>query len=182
VARQVFGVFGWLTWIALTSLAASTAVLAQTVAATGKAPSAKAYTPPRTPDGQPDLQGVWDFRTITPLERPRALGDKQVFNDQEAASFEAEENRRQNRDLGGGNYPPGGVVPYNEFWYDRGNKITATKRTSLIVDPPDGRVPALTADAQKKADTRAAYAREDQLPNGMFTPTPTPIDRWATGA
>ena len=103
------------------------------------------WTPSRMPDGHPDLQGVWDYRTITPLERPAELGNKEFFTDAEAAKFESEENQRQNRDLidpevGGLNYPAGGVIPYNEFWYDRGNKL-GSRRTSLIVDPPDGRLP-----------------------------------------
>jgi hypothetical protein len=130
--------------------------------------SPKAWTPPRTPDGQPDLQGVWDYRTITPLERPIALGAKQFFTDEEAANFEKEENRRQNRDLidpvkGGAQYPPGGVVPYNEFWYDRGNTITGSRRTSLIVDPRDGRLPPRTPEGQRRADARVAAQRADQL-------------------
>src|SRR5258705_13193639 len=70
---------------------------AQTSTSTA-APSA-ASTVPRTPDGKPDLQGVWDFRTITPLERPRELGDKAVFTAEEAAAWEKSENRRQKRDL-----------------------------------------------------------------------------------
>src|ERR1700687_2430691 len=132
------------------------------------AQSAKTWTPPRTADGQPALQGVWDFRTITPLERPLALGTKACFTDEEAANFEKEENRRQDRDqidpeVGGLMYPPGGVVPYNEFWYDRGNKIVGTRRTSLIVDPPNGRLPAMTPDGKKRADLRAAEQRETQL-------------------
>jgi hypothetical protein len=111
---------------------------------------------------------VWDFRTITPLERPVALGTKEFFTDEEAASFEKEENRRQDRDqidpeVGGLMYPPGGVVPYNEFWYDRGNKIAGTRRTSLIVDPPDGRLPAWTPEGQRLADLRAEANRQDQL-------------------
>jgi hypothetical protein len=74
------------------------------------------WTLSRTADGQPDLQGVWDFRTITPLERPVALGTKEFFTDEEAANFERDENRRQDRDqidpeVGGLMYPPGGVVP-----------------------------------------------------------------------
>ena len=97
--------------------------------------TAKNSTLPRTPDGQPDLQGVWDYRTITPLERPKDLGTKAFFTEAEAAEYEKKENQRQNRDLidpeqGGLFYPAGGVVPYNEFWYDRGNKIAGTKRTS----------------------------------------------------
>src|SRR5207302_3388341 len=132
-----------------------------------KAPSA-ASTVPRTPDGKPDLQGVWDFRTITPLERPRELGEKAFFTAEEAVAWEKDENRRQNRDLidpetGGLNYPAGGVVPYNEFWYERGDKIVGSRRTSLIVNPPDGRLPALTADGQKRAALRAAAARDNQL-------------------
>jgi hypothetical protein len=126
------------------------------------------YNPPRTSDGQPDLQGVWDFRTITPLERSKELGTKAFFTAEEAAKYEQEENRRQNRDLvdpkqGGSLYPPGGVVPYNEFWYDRGDKIVGTKRTSLIVDPPDGRLPPRTPEGQKKAEARAIALRNDQL-------------------
>ena len=136
--------------------------------ATKTATSAKPWTPPRTPDGQPDLQGVWDYRTITPLERPKELGTKAFFTEEEAAKYEKTENQRQNRDLidpetGGLQYPPGGVVPYNEFWYDRGNKVAGTKRTSLIVDPPDGRLPAWTPEGQKLADLRAAAERNDQL-------------------
>src|SRR5246127_2146088 len=123
----------------------------------------------RTADGQPDLQGVWDYRTITPLERPRALGAKAFFtNDEEAAKFEQEENRRQNRDLidpkvGGLNYPAGGVVPYNEFWYDRGNRVVSTKRTSLIVDPPDGRLPAMTPEGHERMEQREAGRRNTEL-------------------
>jgi len=125
------------------------------------------WTPPRTPDGQPDLQGVWDYRTIAPLERPAELGTKEFFTDEEAAKFEGEENKRQNRDLidpevGGLNYPPGGVIPYNEFWYDRGNKL-GSRRTSLIVDPPNGRLPPWTAEGQRSAELRAASSRDDQL-------------------
>jgi hypothetical protein len=127
-----------------------------------------AWSPTRTPDGQFDMEGVWDFSTITPLERPSGLGSKQTFTDAEAANFEREENERQNRDLidpkkGGAQYLPGSVVPYNEFWYERGSKIVGTKRTSLIVDPPDGRIPPLTPDAQQRLDAQAAVAREEQL-------------------
>src|SRR2546425_9903881 len=129
--------------------------------------AAKPWTPPRTPWGHPDLQGTWDYRTITPLERPTALAGKEFLTEDEAANFEREENRRQNRDLidpakGGAQYPPGGVVPYNEFWYDRGNQIAGSRRTSLIVDPPGGRLPPRTPEGQKSADARAAAQRADQ--------------------
>jgi hypothetical protein len=140
-------------------------VPAQTAAASR---TAGAWTPARTPDGQFDLEGVWDFSTITPLERPSGLGNKETFTDEEAATFEQEENRRQNRDLidpkkGGAQYLPGSVIPYNEFWYERGNKIVGTRRTSLIVDPPDGRIPPLTPDARQRQEAQAAVAREEQL-------------------
>jgi hypothetical protein len=129
---------------------------------------AKGRTLKRTPDGQPDLQGVWDFRTLTPFQRPQELGPKEFFTTEEAARFEKEENQRQNRDLidpekGGLQYPAGGVVPYNEAWYDRGNKIAGSRRTSLIIDPSDGRLPPWTPEGQKLADIRATASHNDQL-------------------
>jgi hypothetical protein len=127
-----------------------------------------AWSPTRTADGQFDLEGVWDFSTITPLERPTTLANKQTLTDEEAVTFEREENQRQNRDLidpkkGGAQYLPGSVIPYNEFWYERGSKIIGDKRTSLIVNPPDGRIPPLTPEAQKRLDAQAAVARDEQL-------------------
>ena len=123
---------------------------------------------PGTLDDQPDLQGIWTFRTITPLQRPAALEGKAVLTPEEAAIFEESENLRLNRDLidpekGGAGYAPvseGGVIAYNEFWYERGNQLTPDKRTSLIVDPPDGRIPALTPEAREQAEARRAYRRE----------------------
>ena len=152
----------------LSRVAATAAIVALVpIAAAGQA-GPDGWTPPLTPWGAPDLQGVWDFRTITPMERPAELAGRRVLTAEEAASFEASENRRLNRDLvdpkqGGAIYPPesqGGVVPYNEFWYDRGNRLVGDRRTSLIVDPPDGRLPPLTPAAQARAEARRAHRRD----------------------
>ena len=116
-----------------------------------------AYELPRTPDGHPDLQGTFTFRTLTPMQRPTELGERSVLTKEEAAEWAAFENRRQNRDLiidsvGGAQYPPG-VISYNEFWYERGDDTVVDRRTSLIVDPPNGRIPALTEEAlQRRRD------------------------------
>lgn len=136
-------------------------------APTSGASNRKTWKAPRTADGHPDLQGVWDYRTITPLERPTALGDRAELTADEAEAFEREENRRLNRDLiddakGGAQYPPGGVVPYNEFWYDRGDKLTGSRRTSLIVDPTNGRLPPYTPEGRQRENARAAAQRDDQ--------------------
>ena len=95
---------------------------------------------PRTPDGHPDLQGLWDYRTATPLERPRDLSDKALFTDQEATDFEKRTAER--RDNVVAVHPPA--------WLDYGSKVLADRRTSLIVDPPNGRIPALTAAAKAR--------------------------------
>lgn len=100
---------------------------------------------PRTSWGHPDFQGLYTYRTITPLQRPQELGDKAVLTPEEAAEWAAKENLRQNRDLiddkkGGAGYAPG-VISYNEFWYERGDDVIKSRRTSLIYDPPNGRLP-----------------------------------------
>ena len=131
----------------LTALAV--AVLAP---ASGAAQTEAAPEPPRTPWGAPDLQGVWDFRSLTPMERPEELADTENFTAEQAAEFAEETIRRRSRD----NDTSDRVVPYNDFWFDEGTSVT-TERTSLVVDPPDGRIPPLTEEAQdRQAALRAA--------------------------
>jgi hypothetical protein len=122
----------------------------------------KPWTAPRTPDGKPDLQGVWSNVTMTPLERPRELADKAFFTEQEARQYEKETLERNNADRRDGGADADVNRAYNNFWYDRGTKL-ANRRTSLIVDPPDGKIPALTPEAQKRQADRFAAARGHQF-------------------
>ena len=115
---------------------------------------------PRTPWGAPDLQGIWDFRTATPLERPEDRKDQAFLTAEEAASIERERVDRNTRlweaaprlTEAGSN-----VGGYNNFWLDFGTNVVEDRRTSLIVDPPDGRVPAVSDEGQRRADERRAY-------------------------
>ena len=126
--------------------------------------------PRRTPDGQPDISGVFTFRTLPPLQRPTQFEGRANLTAEEAAAFEGSERTRQNRDLfdpetgaPSAGYQPraeGGVLSYNEFWYERGIELTSDKRTSLIVDPPDRRLPPLTDAARLAARERRAYLEE----------------------
>jgi hypothetical protein len=134
------------------------AVLLFTATLTGQAPK-KTWTPPHTIDGQPDLQGIWGFATITPLERPSDLAGKDFFTGKEAGEYEKEFLARNNRDRRDGPKEADVSRAYNDFWWDSGSRVVWTKRTSLIVDPPDGKLPALTPAAQKKAADRAEVRR-----------------------
>ena len=111
---------------------------------------------PRTAWGHPDLQGVWDFRTLTPMERPSVFEEKAVLTDEEAAEFleqalfERDADRRDGAELEAG---IGADVEraYNDFWWDYGDSITADRRTSLIIQPADGKIP-WTPEGQDRAN------------------------------
>ena len=107
------------------------------------APAAAQDAGARTAWGAPDLQGVWDFRTITPLERPRELADKAVLTVEEAAAFEQRTLEAQNKDLRADEIGARRDVAnaYNQFWWDYGDALTEDRRTSLVVDPANGRIP-----------------------------------------
>ena len=151
------------------------------LAAQAQKPAGKAWTAPKTPDGQPDLQGVYDIATITPLDRPAGLGNRLILTDEEVAAMESYEKQRVDKaaepsrgdrdapPVGGDRSPTnsyleglfragGGVVGgYNNFWIAAGSRnivVDGQKRSSIIVDPVDGRVPRTKPEAQKR---NAAY-------------------------
>ena len=144
-------------------------------------PAAAQSDAPRTSWGDPDLQGVWDYRTITPLQRPTDLADKEYLTEEEAAGrkqaaeerearLAAREARRTVPDPSGNvdRGVDGAPGSYNAFWFDRGTSVIPTNRTSLIIDPPNGRMPPLTAREQER---RAIIARiRGDMPNHEPTP------------
>ena len=141
------------------------------VAASGLVPAFAQSQAPRTAWGHPDLQGIWDHRTITPIERPEALADREFLSKEEAASLEQAAvdlaeyllNRPPERTTAGGVIDAradGTVGAYNDFWMDTGTRTIGTRRTSLIIDPPNGRLPALTDSAKRRIERNQAYRRE----------------------
>ena len=144
-------------------------------------PSASAQTAPapRTSWGQPDLGGVWEYKTRTPLERPERYGDREFLTAEEAAQIEQNERARiqameerpaqrtvaiptaggrPGRWLDSPDHPSlqGQTGSYNIFWFDWGTTAVSTRRTSLVVDPPNGRLPALTTAGRERARTMGA--------------------------
>ncbi len=132
-------------------LSGDPAILGQAPARTSQ--RTKPWTAPKTPWGHPDLQGLWSNATTTPLERPEEHKDKPVLTDQEFEQAAAATAKRRNTDQAPRAGDPG---TYNEFWWERGNLL---RQTALIVDPEDGRVPALTAEGERRV-AAAAKARE----------------------
>ena len=131
--------------------------------ATAEGQPAPKYTAPRTPDGQPDLQGVWDMATLTPLERPAQLAGKAFLTPQEAADYEKRTLEQLNSDRRDGGNDADLRRNYNEFWRDRGHTVVGSRRTSLIVDPPDGKLPPFTAAMRAR---RTAQSEASRLPAG----------------
>ena len=116
--------------------------------------AAESWEAPRTAWGTPDIGGIWNSSTVTPLQRPEALADQAFLTEEEAAAIEqrvVEANARANAPsvIRDEPLPVGGNVGgYNAFWLDRGTTVVPTRRTSLVVDPPNGRLPALTPEAE----------------------------------
>jgi hypothetical protein len=125
--------------------APSTSVKAKGAARTSKS------APPATPWGDPDLQGTWSYASLTPLERPASVDGREFFTREEATAREAEAESDAPP-------KPGDTGTYNALWFDKG-KIDSKLRTSLITDPPDGRLP-LTAEARQALKAKAEYARQ----------------------
>jgi hypothetical protein len=122
-------------------------------------------------DGHPDLQGLWTNATITPFERPKDLAGKEFFTEEEAAAYEKRVAENSNRDRRGATAEADVAGAYNDFWFDRGSKIVPTRRTSLVIDPPDGKIPPLTPQAQKAAAAAAAILRRPpEGPEDMALP------------
>jgi hypothetical protein len=107
---------------------------------------------PRTADGRPDLQGLWDFAQLTPLERPSEFADKNAITEEEAEEFAQKRIETTNKDKRDGGAAADVERAYNDFWWDFGTRIA--KQPSLVVDPADGRIPALTQAAQDRAAAR----------------------------
>jgi hypothetical protein len=142
------------------------------------ASSQTAVEAPRTAWNRPDLQGVWDFRTITPMERPEALGDQAFLSAEDVADLEQDiadrdallAARPAQRTVATNNVDrgvDGAPGAYNQFWMDRGTRVIGTRRTSLVVDPPNGRIPAMTAAGEQRRAAEREYVRDH------------PADSWA---
>ena len=113
----------------------------------------------KTPWGDPDLQGTWTNQTLTPLERPAEFAGKAVLTEEEARAYEARLRQQNNADIRTPGTRRDITVAYNDAWWDRGERIVSDRRTSLIVDPADGKIPPLTPEAQKRsAAARTAIA------------------------
>ena len=125
----------------------------------------------RTEWGDPALQGIWDFRSITPLQRPEQYADREYLTEEEAAGLEQATVDRElelllrpaRRTTAGASVDrgeDGALGAYNDFWLDRGTTTVGDRRTALIVDPPNGRMPPLTEEGQRRREERAAHRRE----------------------
>ena len=123
----------------------------------------KPWTAPRTPDGHPDLQGIWDYRSATPLQRPARFAGREFLTPDEVIAYEQEALERPDGRPPDDARTEESVHPV--WWLDYGKTVVKTRRTSLIVDPPDGRIPPATAEVTKR--------RTEETTPTMPTPSPT---------
>ncbi len=140
------------------------------------------WTVPRIADGHPDLQGIWTNKTITPLERPKELGTKAFFTPEEVKAYTKSTLQQNDKDQRGGGVRDV-LNAYNAFWWDSGTKVLKNMRTSIVVDPPDGRIPPLTPHRQAQLQEQAEAVKvRCQRPgcaianSGQLSPSDKPED------
>ena len=160
--------------LAATKLFPSASLIAALAFSLTSYSQAKSYEPPRNSLGQPDLQGVWDFRTLTPLERPIELGNKAVFTEKEQAAFKSQTIKVLDVDSARDQSAIKDTTTdvesaYNSFWFDYGTSMNENRRTSLIIDPANGRLPPLTKEAmaRMKQNHLRKYPVRDILSIGL---------------
>ncbi|MCY4119768.1 MAG: hypothetical protein OXG72_02475 [Acidobacteria bacterium] len=149
--------------------AALTSVVLVALAGAALAPAVAAQSELRTPDGYPDLQGLWNFSTATPMQRPDDLAGRDTLTAEEAAEWE--QALAERRRAGDSTSPTASLearVSYEQaIWFEQGNSLER-QRTSLIIDPPNGRIPAVRPDAEARGQLtrllrgRHAHGPEDR--------------------
>ena len=153
--------------VLVVTVVTATPAAAQTSQSQSSSSSSSESEAPRTAWGAPDLGGVWDYRTITPLERPEEYGDRAFLTAEEVAELEqGAEDREREADQAparraeaieeDGN-PLAVVGCCNRFWLDYGTQAQETRRTSLIIDPPNGRMPPKTPEGEKRPGNRSSF-------------------------
>ena len=149
-----------------TGFAAIAAALGATIALAGD------DEPPMTSWGVPDLTGTWDFATITPFNRPERFADREYLTEEEYSGWNDGARRGRERNLAAPSRPApekptqGDVdVGYNSFFIDAGQHLSPNRRTSIVVDPPNGRTPGLTPAAlMRYAEMREKWERPPRTP------------------
>ena len=157
--------------IALRALLTCCGVLSVGLAAAQAPPSVfdPNYEPPRMPSGKPDLQGLWSNALVTPLERPADLADKAFLTEEEAREYQAKRVAAVNRDARPDDAEADILLAYNDFWWDSGTAGVRTLRTSLIVDPPNGRIPELTEAAKQRIAAQPRPSADGPETQGLST-------------
>src|SRR5438093_3441177 len=159
VRYRFLSAVGVLAGAALMSVPVAGQTPATAAKTTAAAKATKPYSQPKPPWGDPELQGIWNNATSTPLQRPAGVGEKGVLSEQEAYQFAEELAENLNRDRRDGGPDVDVARAYNEHWMDaRRLEATKDRRSSLIVAPPDGRLPPAVPPTPEAAKLRAGRA------------------------